>query len=541
MKTKISTIILSLLLVGSSALAAPKKAKGKVKKSTVAAEAQAIAKSPVLDKQFSQVMDRYRRGELQKKTMWDALDPFEGKNYEQLSTQNQQAYLQVRSQLLFLSGFPVLASEYAADALALASDPYADNHTPLWRILWTVSKVKPIQYILNEAAPKLTSKLPMPPEFGNNWAYIQGMAFQSQGKNDLAKAAYEKLVMQDRYFLSAQYQLAIMAIEANKTSEAETYLNAILNPISQGLSDIKRSELIEMTNYAHMALGRLYYQDQKFTDSAKHYRQVRKSSNLFYSALFEQSWALFMSGSLKHALGTLYAVNAPYFKANFNPEAKVLESMIYYWMCRYDDSRASLAEFADFNRESIDSLGVWLDRQRLTPETSYQLFENLVSGVSSESIGIPVKILNTAADSDTMLLVRDQYASLIEELQQLETFGIFGNKQNFELYKAQVLKRADERRSEIGKLFLVELQNLKTHFDELYEQSQFLYLELLMSQKEQILGRELHADTKVTRVTDKDAFSGWSRKTQSWQDTKNEYWWDEIGYQIIDVEPECKM
>lgn len=538
MKTKISTILLSFALLGAgSAMAAPKKEKDKVKKTRAAA----VVKSSALDKQFSQVMERYRRGELQKKTMWDALEPFAGSNYDQLSSDNQQAYLQVRSQLLFLSGFPVLASEYAANALVLAKEPFAENHTPLWRILWTVSKVKPIQYILNELAPKLNSKLPLPPEFGSNWAYIVGSAYQAQGKNDLAKAAFDKLVMQDRYFLSGQYQLAMMAIEGNKSAEAETYLNSILNPTAQGLADIKRTELIEMINYAHMALGRLYYQDQKFIDSARHYRQVRKSSNLFYNALFEQSWSLFMSGSLKHALGTLYAVNAPYFRDHFNPEAKVLESMIYYWMCRYDDARASLAEFADGNREAIDSLGVWLDRQRLTPETSYQLFENLVTGVSSESIGIPVMILHTAADSDTMLLVRDQYASLIEEMQQLETYGIYGNKQNYDVYKDQVLKRAEERRTEIGKLFLAELQGLKTHFEELYEQSQFLYLELLMSQKEQILGRELHADTKVTRVTDKDAFSGWSKKTQSWQDNKNEYWWDEIGYQIIDVDPECKM
>ncbi len=537
MTTTWKNFILSLTLLSSvSGYAAPKKETSK----KTSPQAALTKPSAALEKSFSQVMERYRRGELQKKTMWDALEPF-ANSLDQLSKDSQQAYLQVRSQLLYLSGFPVLASEFAARALLLANEPFAENHTPLWRILWTVSKIKPTQYILDDLAPKLSSKLPLPPEFGNNWSYVVGNAYRSQGKNDLAKANYEKLVMQDRYFLSAQYQLAMMAIESNKPQEAETYLNAILNPTAQGVADIRRNELIEMINYANMALGRLYYQEQKFMDSARHFRQVRRSSNLFYNALFEQSWSLFMSGSLKHALGTLYAANAPYFRDHFNPELKVLESIIYYWMCRYDDSRNSLAEFADGNREAIDSLGIWLDRQRLTPETSYQLFENLVTGVSGESIGIPVKILHTAADSDTMLLVRDQYAALIEEVQQMETYGIYGNKQVTDYYKEQLNKRVQERRTEIGKLYLAELQGLKTHFEELYEQSQFLYLELLMSQKEQILGRELHADSKVTRVTDKDAFNGWSKKTQSWQDNKNEYWWDEIGYQIIDVEPECKI
>ena len=537
MKIKFPTLLLSLALAGSPLTAASKK-KSKAKNKPVA-EMQA-QRSPELDKSFSKVIERYRKGELQKKAMWDALEPFTN-TVTQLTEENQQTYLQIRSELLYLSGFPVLASEFAAQALALSKEPFAENHTPLWRILWTVSKVKPIQYILEDVAPKLQSKIPLPPEFGNNWFYVLGNAYVTRGDTAKAKEAFEKLVMQDRYFFSAQYQLSMIAINDGKSAEAESYLNAILNPTAQSMAEIRRSDLLEMINYAHMALARLYYQDQKFIESAKEYRQVRRSSNLFYGALFEQSWSLFMSGSLKHALGTLYAVNAPYFRDHFNPEAKVLESMIYYWMCRYDDARSVLAEFADGNREAIDSLGVWLDRQRLSPETAYLLFENLVTGVSGESIGIPLKILNTAAESDVMFLARDQYAALIEEMSQLETFGIYGQKTNSEPYKAQLLKRADMRRNEIGKLFLEELQSLKEHFEELYSQSQFLYLELLMSQKEQILGRELHADTKVTRVTDKDAFSGWSKRTQSWQDNKNEYWWDEIGYQIIDVQPECKL
>ena len=81
---------------------------------------------------------------------------------------------------------------------------------------------------------------------------------------------------------------------------------------------------------------------------------------------------------------------------------------------------------------------------------------------------------------------------------------------------------------------------LKDHFDELYDQSQFLYLELLMSQKDQILGKELHADSKMSKVTDKEAFSGWSRKTQSWEDNKFEYWWDEIGFHVSTLGNVCR-
>jgi hypothetical protein len=248
-----------------------------------------------------------------------------------------------------------------------------------------------------------------------------------------------------------------------------------------------------------------------------------------------------MAGSIKHGLGTLYGANSPYFTHKFNPEAKVLESIMYYWMCRYDDARNSLADFSEKHREAVDSLAGFLDRQRLSPETAYQLFENLVAGVSAESIGIPTSVLRTAAETDSMLLARDQYAHLVEERNNLETYGIFGITKDIEPYKAALATRLAAMRGDLGSIFLGELRQLKDHFEEIYSQSQFLYLELLMSQKEQLLGRELHADSKVTKVTDKDAFNGWSRKTQSWQDNKFEYWWDELGYHVIDVPPECKL
>ncbi len=496
--------------------------------------------NPVTNRRLLAVFEKYRRGELQKRPAWDALDSFVPKLSE-LTIENRLAYEQVRGELLFLAGYPLLASEHATRALSLSQTPFDEKHKPLWDILWKTSKVKPIQYLLEELAGNLGPREGNPPSFGNNWNYILANAFAEKGNAPAAKLAYDKIVMQDRYFLPAQYQLGLTAIKLNKPKEAEAYFRAILNPTAQELAELRRYELIEMTNYAHMALGRLYYQEARFIESAQEYRMVRRSSILFHDAIFEQSWALFMAGSVKHALGALYSAHSPYFKDRFNPEGKVLESMIYYWVCRYDDARNALADFADTHRDAVANLGTFLDRQRLSPDASYQLFENLITGVSGESIGIPINVLNTAANSDLMLLVRDQYATLVEELSALETYGIYGSLPDIEPYKQILLARAALMRIDIGTRFLGELRNLKDHFDELYDQSQFLYLELLMSQKDQLLGKELHAESKMSKVTDKDAFNGWSRKTQSWEDNKFEYWWDEIGYQIIDIEPECKL
>lgn len=541
MKSNKTSFLLLLALGLSTPMVSAKPKAKSTKTQTLRAKAAPVnnPQSP-LNRSFRTTIEQFRKGELQKKAMWDALQPFETSAGE-LSEDNLLAMHQVKAQILFLAGYPLLAAEFAAKALALPTEPFGENHQALWRILWTITKARPIHYVMDEIAGKIGTLDGQPPEFGTNWFYTLGNAYSNQGAVDLAKAAYDKVVMQDRYFLASQYQLALLSIRQGKAEEAETYLKAILNPTAQDLADLKPVEIAEMINFARMALGRLYYQEQRFMESAQQYRMVRKNSKLFYDSLFEQSWALFLAGSMKHGLGTLYSVHSPYFETRFNPEAKVLESMIFYWMCRYEDARTSLAEFSDQHSEAIESLSVFLDRQRLSPETAYQLFENMISGVSGAAIGIPLNVLQTSAESDSMMLARDQYASVIEEISALDTYGIYGDLKNNDSYRSILIARSASLRLQIGSRFLDELRALKEHFDELFSQSQFLYLELLMSQKEQLLGRELHAESKATKVTDKDAFAGWSRKTQSWQDSKYEYWWDEIGFQIIDVEPECKL
>jgi hypothetical protein len=249
-----------------------------------------------------------------------------------------------------------------------------------------------------------------------------------------------------------------------------------------------------------------------------------------------------MGGYPMHALGALYGVESPFYAEVFNPEATILRALIHYWLCRYEDSRNALADFLDRHAEGVESLGEFLDRKRLDSETAYQLFEDMVSGVSSDSLGVPRVILQTAAEKDSMLLVRDQYASIIEEKSRLEAKGIFGVKKGLSKPLDYMDRWAGALRKDVGKKFLAELQYMKKDFDRLYAQAEFLYVELLMSEREQILGKELHASSKITKVSSQMKLSGWGDKTQSWKDSKKgEYWWDEVGFYITRVDSQCNV
>lgn len=490
------------------------------------------------NQEFARLYSFYKKNAMKPDILWKKLSRLS--RYETLSKKNRVLLVQLQTNLLIGAKLPVIAATYASNALTLSDNPNDPLMKPSWFALHKISKLKPIQYLLEGLALRLKLKNKNPYSFGNDWNYILGNALSDKGYDEKALMYYKRINQASRYFMPSRYQMAMIDYDKGRFKKATAGLKAILMSSTRSHSPLSIRDKNEMWDYASMALGRILYEQKKFLSSARYYRKVRKSSPLYYEALFEQSWALFMSGNAKHALGSLYGSSSPFYSEVYNPESKVLESIVYFWMCRYNDSRGSLADFTEKYSKSIESLNGFLDRSSLNEGKSYRLFENLVSGVSSESLGIPRDVLNSAASRDTMLLVRDQLATVLTEMDRIRSNGVFGSKYEIKKPLKRIEKMKKILQSTLGRQFISELRSEKEHYEKLYSQSQFLYLELLMSEKEQLLGRELHAGSKVSNVSTYDNIRGWGRNTQSWKsERKGEFWWDEIGFHIVDVEPLC--
>jgi tetratricopeptide (TPR) repeat protein len=480
----------------------------------------------------------YRMGDMSGKVAWEKLDKIANKG-AQLYQADRVVLLQTQASLLQEAGYPILASIFASQALKTSQRPLERSLESTWELLHQVSEKKPIQTILEIVAEQVNLGGKIPPSFKNNWRYITANAAARRGDYDVALAQYNLLRIQDKYFLSAKYQQAMILVEQNKLEQAETALKSII--FSKENDDGLTSTEKNLIDYTLLALGRIYYERGKFEDSIKSYRLVSKNGPNFYDALFEQSWAFFMGGYPMHALGAIHGAESPFFSQVFNPESTMLKSMIYYWLCQYDESRNALADFMEKHGSAIEELNEFLDRQRSDYELGYQLFENMVSGVSGKSLGLPHSILKTNAERDSMLFLRDQYAAVVEEKARLDAKGIFSTRNSTERANEYLDRWIASLRKEIGKRFITELQETKKDFERLYAQAQFLYVELLMSEKDQILGKNLHASTKITRVAQQFKVSGWADKTQAWKDSRTgEYWWDEVGFYITPVASRCQ-
>ena len=379
----------------------------------------------------------------------------------------------------------------------------------------------------------------LPPGWDNDWNYIVALSWAKKGRLLEAVREFKKLSPDDRNYFPASYRKAMLLNQYSKNDLAIRELKKFLYPGFLDRAPLKKSEKENLKNLSALALGRIYYEKSEFLKSIYYYRTVEKDSLQYYDALFEQSWALFMNGNPNHALGALYSLSTPFFSDRYNPESSILKAIIYFWICHYDKSKNALADFLEKHQSTIKLIERFANNKSLTPEIAFKVFKARINGQKVSEI--PSDVLGYVVDQPTLFAPRDQLAAVLEEKQNLDKNGIFGIK------KAKTLSKnlgvwINSLEKEIGSLVIAELKELSVRFADHMKQAKFLYIELLMSEAKQKLGKNLHdSEIKASEDQTYKRLIGWNNnQNMSWATSdKDEVWWDEIGYHIAHVESQC--
>ncbi len=370
-------------------------------------------------------------------------------------------------------------------------------------------------------------------KFLQEWYWHLGVNAVRNGDKAAAADFFGRVPAKSPHAARAQYQMALFDHESGQLESAVNRLKGILGA--------KSAPSREIEDLSKLALARIYYGQKKYQSSAAVYRTVSREGLFFGSALFEQAWAFFMGGYPKQALGALHGAESPFFQDTFNPEATLLRSMILYWMCLYPSSETALKEFIARHSDEIASLEQFLARQRLTPRAAWELFENLFAGVSSESLGISRTLLMTAAAKDGMKPVRNAYASAKAEMVRLQSGKISLQDDYLDRALDMLKPYISDLEERLGQRFINSLTEMQSSYASLRDQADFLYLELLTSEKDKLLGKEHLAQAKFGANSTRSARpKGWGKSLLAWRgDDKQEFWWDEVGFYIATVDPVC--
>ncbi|MBF0449263.1 MAG: tetratricopeptide repeat protein [Candidatus Magnetomorum sp.] len=168
--------------------------------------------------------------------------------------------------------------------------------------------------------------------------YHQGLCNWQKGYIDWGNQQFQKIPLDSIYYLKYRFELARLMIQDNDIQKAMDILESLLT--SDALSPSLQSK-------TRITLARLYYEQKNYDRADQLYQQIVKYHPDQAPFLLERAWAQYHFGHPDIALGLLIGLNAPDFKDQITPEYYLLKSLIYKYVCNYQEALAIVDEFQD--------------------------------------------------------------------------------------------------------------------------------------------------------------------------------------------------
>jgi hypothetical protein len=187
-------------------------------------------------------------------------------------------------------------------------------------------------------------------------ARIEWMSAQYAYRNrryDEAIARYARVDRESPFYGKAQFMGGMANVMARRSVPAVQSFEHVIAWLDESKMDA--SEAGHLRDLANISMARTYFSAATRVDengvpvvdptrisaAAKYYRRVSPAGELFFDAIFEDAWTRYMAGDFVHALGDVRMLASPEVGPRFS-EAALLEALVLYQTCRYDDAQAAI-------------------------------------------------------------------------------------------------------------------------------------------------------------------------------------------------------
>jgi len=372
-----------------------------------------------------------------------------------------------------------------------------------------------------------------PADYRDEIALIVGQFFYSQDDHE---SALQTLALvgtdNEEFYLRAKYLEG--AIYARK-NEAKGSLDAFKDILRYERNSLSKSEVMKTFHQmAIMAIARIFYSAGDFERALKYYDEIEKYSDHWLQALFEKSWAFFRLHNYERSMGNLHTLNSPYFEEQYFPESRVLQAVILYTNCRYEDAIVVVDQFV----KEYDDLRKELNSQ-LAQNDDPADFYYWLAALSQKGKGFSQKlkrIFNLAlADKKlyrlfTFIVALDREEMLLESMRKNQV-----QKDLAEFLLGELVTYRELAIGETGEQAQARLTRMRKELQRLVSQSMKVKFEALNALKEMIEGKReatrKQGESRGWVVVRDDEHLAWP--------FEGEYWKDELDSYLFRVENLC--
>lgn len=364
------------------------------------------------------------------------------------------------------------------------------------------------------------------PEKSKDMIYFRIGEIKLKNKNfEDAVNAFNKVTFGSSYNNQALYNKALAYLEMNKTEPAIS--------IFQQIVEHRAKSPVTDTNKvaAQMGLARSYYQKQEWDTAIEAYSQVPRDHYMWHDALFEQSWAMLRGARFRSALSNFQSLHSSYYDDFYIPESLLLRSIVYLYICKYDEMEKVLSLFERTYEPVKAKIGSFLNNNSESL-SYYNEIEKKISAKKYEDVvgtmKLPYLVVKNISEEGDVRRSLNYLKKLQDEKISVEASGSF-RASGLGQYAVRVLNtRIKNTKILIGDMTKVHLQNMKDELADLFEQSSFIRYEMINGKKEslrkKIGGRDLPAT--IDNQIDREFYI---ENGFEFYPFKGEYWLDEIG------------
>lgn len=182
-------------------------------------------------------------------------------------------------------------------------------------------------------------------EFGYLPASVSDFVMYHQGLADLradrvtwAERLFDRIDPEGAYQPKAVYALGVQRLRGNQLSDAvRLFRLALEHPEADR----------EVRNQCRLALARILYEQERYKDALRIYRQVEVPElTLAEASLFlERAWTHYWLRDYRKTMGILYALEAPSYRDYHAPEKFLIRALVYKNLCHYIPAKREIRRF----------------------------------------------------------------------------------------------------------------------------------------------------------------------------------------------------
>ncbi len=335
----------------------------------------------------------------------------------------------------------------------------------------------------------------------------------------------------------ARFLEALLAVGRGEDNEALSLLKQVVETTGEGRpseDDRERRRRLRLRELAFFQLARLHFGARQPSFSIFYYKKVSRDSLEWLDSLYEASWAEYRLGNHERALGNLLTVHAPFFDDTYFPESIILEAVIYYENCRYEDASRIIDGFLSRYEPVFEELERLVAEPR-SPETWYGMLAARKSGGEGELVA---RVLSIALEDPELVRLTKTLDEIDAELNQLGQKSrlkplpyIASRRSGLEADKARY-------RTAAGEAIERKLRREALAVKELVSQALRVKVETARAEAGRLQASLSRREQRPRSLTREEA--SWTDDEKLVWPFEGEYWRDELGTYELTLARTCR-